>query len=881
MSIVWQTPVGSLGTVKEQEYFSFPLSAYDDQGDTVEFTHIAGTMPPGTRVMKDGTIKGIPVVTAETKSKNVTYAFTVRANTPNDVVADRSFSINVTNFSSLRILPDSFITSTFDNVPITKQFSAVTENPNVKLSWRVLDGNTPLDARTGKPIQIDQTGLYFGWMSRFLTDFGGQPGYSVEDIEDYPYDFTPESGDKIYNFEIQVTDGVNTDNATITIRTKSASILTCDNSFSISEPSDFFDWTCDLTSNYAPIIITDPSNIPALPVGTRFAYKFEAVDQLGETIYWQANEGISTTGLSISTLSGWISGTIAPQNEEVKTTTFTVAPYKVKFGYPDIVGRSAKVDLVTVKDPTNFVTWNTAANLGVIVNGSTSEFALSATHIGGKPVVYEVVKGALPYGLKLSPEDGLIVGRASFQYFTLDGQFSNITVANTVGVSTGMIVQGPGVAAGSVVTYVGDDYNSLTIEPALYIQEGVEVTFSNLTNTVITSITDQSTSTRIDSGTTTFDRTHTFSVKASTTTGNIATNTKDFSISIDAYNAAPYLNVWIKALVPTDQRVAFNEIINNTDYFPPDLIYRSSDKWFGKAGGINSLFLPGVAPSTTEEFFNSIEKNHYVKTLKFGEIKTARAVDNNSNTKYEVVYVELIDNKTVDGVSTPIEIEPAITEPYRYSEQEYTTIYPNSYENMQYRIESSLGYTNRGALPDWMVNPQEDGSVLGLTRCLVLAYTKPGASKLIQYRLKSAGITFNNIFFQTDRYNADYGMLDNYDLANNKFFGNLTIVGGNITGNVLTVDQVYVTSNAQITGNAFVTSASGNIRVGQYVSGPGIDGGTVVTEFITGSGSTGTYYVNIPQNVSGNLMVVSQKDSYLDPSERDKYIIFPQIGVYR
>lgn len=879
--IIWETPIGSLGTVKEQEYFSFQISAYDDQGDSVEFTHIAGTMPPGTRILKDGTVKGIPVTTVETKSKTVTYAFTIRANTPNDVVADRSFSISVTNFSSLRILPDAFIKATFDNVTVSKQFVAVTENPNAKLTWRVLEGNTPLDARTGKPIAIDQNGLYFGWMSRFLTDFGGTPGYGVEDVEDYPYDFTPNSGDKIYNFEIQVTDGVNTDNATVTIRAMSASILTCDNSFSISEPSDFFDWTCDLTSSYAPIVTTDPSNIPALPVGTKFAYKFEAVDQLGETIYWLANAGIASTGLSISAVSGWISGTIAQQEEEVKTTTFTVAPYKIKEGYPDIVGTSVKVNLVTVKDPTNFITWDTAANLGIIVNGSTSEFQVAATHIGGKPVVYEVVQGTMPYGLKLLPEDGLIVGRASFQYFSLDGQFSNITVANTVGISTGMIVQGPGVASGSTVTHVGDDYNTLTIEPALYIQEGVDVTFSNLSATVITSITDQSTTTRVDKGTTTFDRNYNFSIKASTTTGNIATNTKEFNITVDSYNAAPYLNVWIKALVPTDQRMSFNEIMNNTEYFPPELIYRASDKWFGKASGINSLFLPGVAPSTTEEFFNSIEKNHYVKTLRFGEIKTARAVDENFYTKYEVVYVELLDNKTVDGVSTPLEVEPAINEPYRYSEQEYTTIYPNSYENMQYRIESGLGYTNRGALPEWMLSPQDDGSVLGLTRCLVLAYTKPGASKLIRYRLRSAGVTFNNIYFQTDRYNADYGMLDNYDLGNNKYFANSTIVSGSISGNVLTVDQVYITSNAQISGNAFVSSNVGNIRVGQYISGPGIDSGTTITEFVTGSGSAGTYYVSRSQTASGNLMVVYQKDTYLDPADRDKYIIFPQIGVYR
>lgn len=882
--IIWETPVGSLGTVKEQEFFSFALSANDSNGDTVEYTHIAGTMPPGTEVIKDGFIKGVPIVTVETKAKTVTYTFTVRANNPSGDVADRTFSITVNNFSSLKISPKVFQTTLFDNSYIDKQFGAVTENPNVELTWRVLEGNRPLDSRTGKPITIDQTGRYYGWLRRDDYNPNGTAGYSIEDYSDYPYDFNQVSSNKLYNFQVQVSDGVNTDNATIVLNVNSSAALSCDTDVSASEPATGgYEWTCDLSSGYPPVPITDPSDIPELPVGTRFAYKFTATDQVGEPIYWEANLAINTTGLSINSLSGWLSGTIADQPEERKTTVFMVTPYKLlEDGITKAYGKGVVINLTTIKDPSNYVVWNTVnSNLGSIVNGATSEFSVSATHVGGKSVVYDVVAGMLPYGLKLQPEDGLIVGRASFQFFNLDGDFSNITVANTTGISNGMIVQGPGVASGSQVTWVGPDNNSLTIRPGLYIQEGVDVTFSNLTNTVITTITDQSTTTRIDSGRTTFDRVFTANIRASTTTGNIVTNTKQFTFSINSYNAAPYLNVWTKALVPVDQRTLFNNVINNIEYFPPELIYRGSDKWFGKAEGINSLFLPGIAPVTTEEFFTAIERNHYVKSLRFGEIKTARAVDENFYTKYEVVYIELIDDKSINGVSTPLSITPTNKNPYLYGDQEYTTIYPNSFENMQYRIETGIGFTNRGALPDWMLAPQEDGSVLGMTRCVVLAYTVPGASKLIQYRLRSAGINFNNIFFQTDRYNVDYGMLDNYDLGNNQFYSNTTIIGGNIAGNLLTVSNIYVRSNAQITGNALLEGGFGNIRVGQYITGIGVETGTVVTGYVTGNGNTGTYYVNRSQTVSGNPMVITQKDTYLAPADRDKYIVFPQIGVYK
>lgn len=881
--IIWETPVGSLGSVKEQEYFSIGIAASDSNGDSVEYTHIAGTMPPGTEVIKAGFIRGVPIVTVETKAKTVTYTFTVRANNPNGDVADRSFSITVNNFSSLKISPKLYEATLFDNSYIDKQFYAVTENPNVKLTWRVLEGNRPYDVRTNKPITIDSTGRYYGWLRRDTENAPGTAGFSIEDYEDYPYDFTQGSTNKLYNFEVQVSDGVNTDNAIVVLNVNSSSYLSCDTDVSITVPATGFGWTCDLASGNPPVPITEADDIPVLPVGTRFAYKFQAIDQLNQPIYWEANLSIAGTGLNINNMSGWLNGTIADQAEERKTTVFSVTPYKLlNDGISKAYGKSIVIRLVTIKDPTNYIIWNTTnTNLGTIVNGMTSEYSVSASHVGGKSVVYDVVDGMLPYGLSLQPEDGLISGRASFQFFNIDGDFSNITVANTTGISTGMTVQGPGVASGSQVTWVGSDNNSLTIRPGLYIQEGVDVTFSNLTRTVITSITDQSTTTRIDSGDTTFDRTFTANIRASTTTGNIVTNTKSFSFTISSYNTAPYLNVWTKALLPADQRTWFNSIINNIEYFPPALIYRSSDKWFGKAQGVNSLFLPGVAPTTAEEFFNAIEKNHYVKTLRFGEIKTARAVDEHFYTKYEVVYIELLDDKSINGVSTPLSITPNNKNPYVYDGNEYTTIYPNSFENMQYRIETGIGFTNRGALPDWMLAPQEDGSVIGLIRCVVLAYTVPGASKLIQYRLRSAGIDFNNLFFQTDRYNADYGMLEHYDLNNNRFFSNSTIVTGNISGNVLTVSTIYDRSNIQLGGNSLVISNFGNIKVGQYITGVGVDSGIIITGLSSGNGNTGTYYLNRSQTVGNTLMVITQKDTFLVPADRDKYIVFPQIGVYK
>lgn len=869
MSINWNTPKGSLGTIKESEYFEFQLSATDSNGANIEYTHTAGSLPAGLRIIKDGYIKGIPVNIVESTSKSTAYTFTVRANTPAGVVADRTFNLTVTNFSSLKILPSEVTIVVFDNDIVSYQFSAVTENPNVKLTWSLGEGIKPNDSRTGQPITISQDGLYFGYMSKFLNTVSGVEGFDGEPVEAYPYDFEPLSITKVYNFDIKVSDGVNFATTPVTIRAISASILSVDSTVPLNEiEAEFgFPITADMNDWYPPVISTDPSTIPVLASGANIAIKFNAIDPNNDRIYWKANSAITPTGLSISTNTGWLSGTIPAQVEEEKTYLFGITAYKPNPNpsYPDIESDRLAVTITTVKDSTNYITWNSPTMIGNIVNGQASELYVSAIHNNNKAISYTVSSGGLPPGTEMLI-DGNIVGRSSFQYFSLDGNISNITVASTTGISSGMYLQGAGVAPGSLVLDIVDQ-NTITVQPALYIREGTEITFSNISADVTTQITDQSTATRVDGGTTTFDRVYTFSVNAAAyDNGEFSVSSiREFKLTIDNYNQAPYLNVYIKSLGTQSQRDLFTEIMDDVDLFPPELIYRPTDSWFGKASSVKTLFLPGLAPSFASDFANSVQQNHYVKTLGFGAIKTARAVDSNFNTKYEVVYVELIDDRQVNGISEALVIEPNITNNYLYGDQEYSTIYPNSYQNMQYRLENGIGYTNRGALPDWMTSPQEDGVVLGMVRCVVLAYTKPGFSKKIAYRLKQRNINFNNIYFESDRYNVDYGILNNYDLSTNQFYGNTANVTGSISGTTLTV----------------TASNSGNLAVGQWLYGNNISNGTTITAFVSGNGGAGTYLVNRSQTVSSTYVLAQQRDTYLEPEVGDKYIKFPQIGVYR
>jgi hypothetical protein len=252
---------------------------------------------------------------------------------------------------------------------------------------------------------------------------------------------------------------------------------------------------------------------------------------------------------------------------------------------------------------------------------------------------------------------------------------------------------------------------------------------------------------------------------------NSISNVRTFNVKLSEYNLAPYENVYIKSLPALAQRNQFKTILDNTGIFPNEFIYRLNDPWFGKSKDIKALILPGLAPSSLSEYAMAMVQNHYNKNVYFGEIKTARTVDEFFNTKYEVVYIELVDSQTSNGRpigQEQIDLSNLITN-YFNDDPSFNYLYPNSFNNMSNRLGGVLGFTNRGALPDWMTSPQEDGRVIGFVPAVVLAYTKPGYANTVKFRLERLGFDFNNIDFTADRYQLDNSLSSYYDTERNKF----------------------------------------------------------------------------------------------------------------
>lgn len=515
--------------------------------------------------------------------------------------------------------------------------------------------------------------------------------------------------------------------------------------------------------------------------------------------------------------NGWLYGYLDPQQEESQTYDFIIKAYKdVVEGVPlqnadgEYIDKSGNIvdepvyveverryeslpvqyQLTVLGSLTDRIIWKSPEFLGTIVNGAVSEFRIEAVSEMGQTVRYSLVpstKNRLPQALSLNLlDDGIISGRTSFRYFQMDGSTTtydkgktsfDLTYRFEVKAETANIKK----IYKSSSTKVTIDSDRIVYPDTIYIAYsgsssfvGHEISGNNIApGTLVASQMKL-----IDSGT---GAVYTELKLSGMLQGDIeegdlvyildgvVSSTKVFTMQVDPVHSEPYENLYFKAFPTLEQRQNFLDIINDQTIFPDELIYRKSDPWFGKANTIKFLAMAGINSSQLSDYISALERNHYWKQVTFGDIKTAVAVDEYYNTKYEVVYVEIIDPSNLSD--SVVREQVSLTgNPYISSQgKDLNTIYPSTFSNMAHNITSSLGYRARGVFPDWMTSVQPDKSVLGFRRAVVLAYTVPGAADLIAYRLKSKGVTFNDVEFTIDRYQLDNALSKNFAPGTGKF----------------------------------------------------------------------------------------------------------------
>ena len=935
-TITWVTKKGDLGTIPESQFFSLQFEATDSGGESITYSFISGILPGSMYVTRSGELRGAPTI-VDSVDQLKTYSFTVRATNTSGNVADRSFSITVSNVVGPTITPrPDLIGAFFDGEFLSYQFGATNDNSSAKTSWSLIRGDLPPGTT------LSSSGLLSGYVDLIAANITNL-GFEAGAWESIIFDPLPESTDKYYNFTVQVTDGAKYDTVNVRVLIVSKANFTADNDITVVNNTFI---TIDHDNSYRPIILNGPDTLPTRLVGDTFAYKFLAYDPEDAIIQWQVDEllfsgldeldypandsinGDGTTGpytlsrttttddvsvrvngkayyatvdytvsgsnltftsltptaldvievlfitpatgfdsllwdqgaeglpsgLQIDRDTGWLFGTLPEQVEDIKTYPLRVLAYR-KLS-PGVLSDPVVFNLNVKRTRNEEIIWTTPTDLGSIDNGSVSEIAIRAYNTLGKELDYSLTYQPyrkIPQGLQLLT-NGDFIGRVTFRYFSLDGQTGWLPLTSTAGLEVGMNVQGVGVAAGCEITQIVSS-TMVEVQPAIYVVQGTPLTFSNDSSTVVVSTSANAISTVIDGGDTTFDQDCRFTVKATARDASIS-STKSFKVHIKPRNLAPYENLYLKALPSSSQRVSYENLMTNENLVPTSLIYRPKDPNFGIQKNIKFLFLPGLSVATASDIVNAMQYNHYFKSLNFGDIKTARAVDDNGTVKYEVVYAEVIDHQMFAGNSPPLSTTLSNTNKFLYNGAEYgNTIYTNSFFNMQRRIESGIGYTNRGAMPDWMLSVQENGRVLGLTRAVVLAYTKPNSSKLIAYRLQNSGFNLNAVQFNLDRYQWDNVLSKFFDPATNRFlpsrdttfdkYPNLGVGSDVITASVI---GSVTDSNTVIT--------SDNLKVGYGWVFTGIDTGTEIAAntfvtSVTGTTVSGSPALNI--TLSSNI----------------------------
>lgn len=404
----WITKSGNLTLIHELEYFDYQLDAVGAE----EFSLISGNLPSGIQLTKTGKLQGIPVITnANETDTYYTYEFTIRAKFFTNAISDRTFSITVTSVTPPQIVP--VIDMSFgpyllgDRVDI--QLQAIDSTPNDKLDWSIVGGKLP------DGVSLNSSGKITG---------------NVLQQQNIPL--------ISYIFSVQVTDGVNVDRRIF--------------SFVVDEGN----------SITRPILLTDQSEMVPVRHDNFYSFKFNGYDFEGDELeYFLLNEldfsgdyssgfdsgmfdsvGFDfTTGNTIPQMvldpeTGWLHGYLPNVNDTTMDYQFFVG---VRKRYPpNTESLVKKFVLRVVPYEEDEITWISDTFLGTLNNGEISDIQIRAESFIGEELQYSIVPynplyptpTRLPQGLYLQ-DNGFMIGRTNFRYFSLNGGNTTIDSADT------------------------------------------------------------------------------------------------------------------------------------------------------------------------------------------------------------------------------------------------------------------------------------------------------------------------------------------------------------------------------------------------------------------------------------------------------------------
>jgi hypothetical protein len=801
---IWITPAGSLGTIAEGQYYSVPLTATDPDGGTVYYRVIAGALPSGIVVDSNtGLLHGIPAATEFVQSElidlaeTVTSKFAIRAYTVKvqsgqiivDRLSDRTFTLSVIGQDNPQwITPPGQVGVFYDASPVSLQLEYNDNDRYDPLQVLLVAGELP------PGLVIDNTGLITGYI-KLVTPFGIGviPGNdrAGQGWDDYPYDWPTSTISTSYEFTLEVTDGKASDLRTFFIFVYARNSLTADNN-TVSNDTTFI--TADVDNNRPPVMITPPGDIGRVRHDNFFAFKIDAESPDGNPFEYSLSTGprigfdapgslYDSSGfdrinlalppnLQLDPQTGWISGYLTNIGATKRIYTFAVRAVELA---PSTASSPPNFYEITVEgDIDTEITWITPTDLGFIDNGEQSTLTVEAVARSGAELNYRfaspsrqgflssiwVNAGGSGYDPANPPAVSFIsefgYGATAIAQVGAGGAVETIQIVNPgfgyVRPPEVRIVGGGGSGAQAVAFleynpqggYFSKLPQGLRLLPSGNIAGNVSWKTFLLDGGTTT--LDRTSQTGRPPSFTTIDSLFIFHVEAYNAAKTLS-SVKEFRITVLNTLDSPVLDIDLVAFPPDRDRDFIQNLLTSPNVMQENLIYRPDDPNFGVSKRVQFLHLSGLSPKQTEVFVDAMTKNHYRKNLVLGEIRTARALDDDGNVLYEVVYSTIIDDLVNNqGIS----VGESVQLPYPADGQ--TVVYPNSLADMRERILGSVPKISE-RLPLWMVSRQENGQVLNYQPAWVIAYAQPGASAQLAYNIRNfVGNRLNTIDFELDRY---------------------------------------------------------------------------------------------------------------------------------
>ena len=610
---VWTTTAGKIASIDEEVAYSVQLEANTSDSTSVTYSVISGSLPSGIGLTSTGLLTGTP---AEVY-KRTRYTFVVRA-TAGTQITDRTFYLDVEGS---------------DN-PVF-----VTKTGQLSNSGQLIRPLNPVYTADDTTIRADNSDIKTDITGNVLTTDGSRISFQI-----LATDTDTRAGQNLI-YEIvqgELPPGI----------TMSAS---------------------GLISGVVGLTETDP---PKQRGGYDDSYDMQIFDLTLNTISVSKNYDFVVRVSDGSTF--------VEQNNSIfvySADYWRVSNEDITIDMTRIDNVPLTMDFTALRKPVHRKpVYTTGSDLGTFRHDNQIAIDIEVEDFDPQQadLEYSIVSGALPAGLSIDINSGAISGKIARQSAVAVDYTFIVRANRVVGVDDSSITNvftdqeftmkiigeiDIGISFSTdtnIGTLVADKPSTLDVVAVAESPNRVlsyTVTAGSLPPGITLSDKGNLLGTIDPEDFTDSTRTYTFTVTVSDQYQAVATS-KEFNVTVDIpLTSVRYGNMLGEATSLIDQNIFFN-IAQDPAINSDENIYRGEDSNFGMRNKPEMLMLSGLEAQTLETLQQQMEQNHAPKTIYFGDLKTAKAVQD-GETKYEVVYIEMKDklvNKKGEAVSSSLNV---------------------------------------------------------------------------------------------------------------------------------------------------------------------------------------------------------------------------------